>query len=66
MDLRADLDLPIFLFHEGNNSQAYRLLGCHLDDGERGGATCCTWAPHATAVSVVGDFNGWDPEAAPL
>jgi 1,4-alpha-glucan branching enzyme len=24
------------------------------------------WAPHATEVSVVGSFNGWDPEQNPL
>ena len=24
------------------------------------------WAPNASAVSVVGDFNGWDPKAHPL
>jgi len=24
------------------------------------------WAPHAKAVGVVGDFNGWDPDAAPM
>jgi 1,4-alpha-glucan branching enzyme len=31
-----------------------------------GGAAFRVWAPFATAVSVVGDWNGWDPEAAPL
>ncbi len=24
------------------------------------------WAPHATAVAVVGDFNAWDPKAHPM
>lgn len=24
------------------------------------------WAPHSSQVSVVGDFNGWDPEANPM
>jgi 1,4-alpha-glucan branching enzyme len=24
------------------------------------------WAPSAAAVSLVGDFNGWDPDAHPL
>ena len=24
------------------------------------------WAPHAAAVSLVGDFNGWDPAECPM
>lgn len=24
------------------------------------------WAPHAQAVHLVGDFNGWNPEANPM
>jgi 1,4-alpha-glucan branching enzyme len=24
------------------------------------------WAPHATEVFVVGDFNNWEPEATPM
>ncbi len=68
MNSLLDLDLPIYLFHEGSNSRAYDLLGCHLlgvgKDAEE--AVFCTWAPHAAAVSVVGDFNNWDPLANPL
>jgi 1,4-alpha-glucan branching enzyme len=31
-----------------------------------GGTAFRTWAPHAEAISVIGDFNGWNPEASPL
>ena len=24
------------------------------------------WAPHAASVSLVGDFNNWDPESSPM
>ena len=24
------------------------------------------WAPHAAQVSLVGDFNGWNPDANPM
>jgi len=30
------------------------------------GAAFRVWAPHAEAVSVVGSFNGWEPDAAPM
>ncbi len=55
-----NLDLPIYLFHQGTNFEAYDLLGSRLDekDGKKG-VTFRVWAPNADAVSVVGDFNGW-------
>ena len=30
------------------------------------GVTFRVWAPHATNVSVAGNFNGWDMAANPL
>ena len=57
-------ELPVYLFHQGTNSHAWELLGAHRASG--GKTTFCTWAPHAAAVSVVGDFNGWDPAAHPM
>lgn len=38
--------------------------GATIRDG--GGVTFVVWAPHATAVSVVGDFNDWNKSAHPL
>ncbi len=57
-------DLPIYLFKQGNNMEAYRYFGAHLcaQDGQAGGVFR-VWAPHAQAVSVVGDFNRWTPDA---
>ena len=60
-------DLPIYLFKQGNNMEAYRYFGAHLceQDGAAG-AVFRVWAPHAKAVSVVGDFNSWVPGAHPM
>lgn len=54
-------DFPVYLFHQGTNYNAYDLLGAHFieKDGIKG-VIFRTWAPHATSISVVGDFNGWD------
>ncbi len=43
---------------------AYRMLGCHATSS--GGYTFRVWAPRAQAVSLVGDFNGWNTAAVPL
>lgn len=57
-------DVPLYLFHEGSNARAYEYFGAHRIDG--GKMVFRTWAPHAAGVSVVGDFNGWDAENAPM
>jgi 1,4-alpha-glucan branching enzyme len=52
----------LYLFNEGTHSRLYRKLGAHLmsrDGGE--GTYFAVWAPAAQHVSVVGDFNGWQP-----
>ncbi len=50
----------IYLFHQGTYYHAYNLLGCHPEEN---GAWFRVWAPNAKAISVIGDFNGWNPEA---
>lgn len=50
-------DDDLFLFSQGNNYQAWRFLGAHV---QTNGVVFRVWAPNADQVSVVGDFNGWD------
>ena len=55
------------LYHSGCLTNGWRLFGAHPAT-EKGvhGWWFNVWAPRAKAVSVVGDFNGWDPEETPL
>jgi 1,4-alpha-glucan branching enzyme len=53
-----------YLFREGTHARLYQALGCHLRP--TGGADLAVWAPNAAAVSVIGDWNGWQGEADPL
>ncbi len=60
-------DQDIYLFREGNHFRLYEKLGSHLlSAGGQEGTYFAVWAPNAEKVSVIGDFNGWDPLAHPL
>ena len=58
--------LAPYLFHQGTNYRAYEYMGCHVETRTDKGGACQSvflfrvWAPHANAVYVTGDFNGWD------
>ena len=57
----------LFLFAEGTWLGAYEKMGAHPRTvGGEHGATFAVWAPSARAVSVIGDFNGWQPGRTPL
>ena len=55
-------DYDIFLFRQGRHYRLYRKLGSHpiVMSGTRG-TWFSVWAPNAREVTVIGDFNGWDP-----
>ncbi len=50
-------------FASGNSAHAGDYLGAHITEN---GAIFRVWAPNAVRVSLVGDFNGWTPEATPM
>jgi 1,4-alpha-glucan branching enzyme len=57
----------IFLFNEGTNYRSYKMLGAHpMDCGQGMGTYFSVWAPNASWVSVVGDFNEWNVQASPM
>ncbi len=52
-----------YLFNSGNNYMSYNYLGAHPfkdPDGTKG-YIFRVWAPKAISVSVIGDFNDWEP-----
>jgi 1,4-alpha-glucan branching enzyme len=57
-------EFDLYLFGEGTLNRAYNKLGAHLAerDGRRG-VHFAVWAPSAKCVSVIGNFNRWNPGA---
>jgi 1,4-alpha-glucan branching enzyme len=60
-------DLDLHLLAEGSHLESPRKLGSHpiVHDGVAGVAFA-VWAPNASRVSVVGDFNRWDGRRMPM
>ena len=56
-----------YLFKEGSHVKLYEKLGAHLTviDGQPG-VHFSVWAPNASKVSVVGNFNKWQRNTNPL
>jgi 1,4-alpha-glucan branching enzyme len=60
MPMLTDVDL--YLFGQGTYRRAYDKLGAHPTTRSGiEGVEFAVWAPSASAVSVIGDFNGWSP-----
>ncbi len=60
-------EMDVYLFSEGTHRRLWQVLGAHprtLDEEE--GVAFAVWAPNATSVSVVGDFNDWDGRVYPM
>ncbi|HEX7310955.1 MAG TPA: 1,4-alpha-glucan branching protein GlgB [Gaiellaceae bacterium] len=56
-------EIDLHLVGEGRHEQLYEKLGAHVTDE---GVTFAVWAPNATKVSVVGEWNGWDGSVNPM
>jgi len=51
------------LWQEARHFQCYEKLGAHPNQQ---GTWFATWAPNSDGVSVIGDFNDWNPDADPM
>ncbi|MGH2343832.1 MAG: 1,4-alpha-glucan branching enzyme, partial [Chloroflexota bacterium] len=60
-------DLDLHLLAEGTQTRAYQFLGAHprVLNGVAG-VHFAVWAPNARWVSVIGDYNQWDPRRHPM
>ena len=60
-------ELDVWLLAEGTHLRPYETLGAQIRvmDGISG-ASFAVWAPNASRVSVVGDFNHWDGRIHPM
>lgn len=69
--VRYDVSLltaeDLYLFNEGSHYRIYEKMGAHLMEVNGAQGTLFgIWAPNARHVSVVGSFNGWNPQSHQL
>ena len=64
-------EVDLFLFGEGRHERLWEVLGAHprsftTADGVVNGVSFAVWAPNAKGVSLLGEFNGWTGNDAPM
>jgi 1,4-alpha-glucan branching enzyme len=60
-------ELDVWLLGEGTHLRPFEVLGAHPRQHEGvAGVAFAVWAPNASRVSVVGDFNLWDGRRHPM
>ena len=60
-------ELDLHLLGEGRHQRPWERLGAHpLQHGGVEGTSFAVWAPTASSISLVGDFNGWDGRLHPM
>jgi len=60
-------DDDLYLFNQGSHFRLYEKLGARpFTDQDHKGAYFAVWAPNATSVHVMGEFNRWDTGSHPL
>src|SRR3954447_5838978 len=64
-------ELDLHLFSEGRHERLWDIVGAHprsfrTADGIVEGVSFAGWAPNAKGVSLIGEFNHWDDDEAPM
>jgi len=60
-------DVDLYLIGEGNHFKSYEKLGARIMDLQGiPGVYFALWAPNASSVSVVGNFNDWQESSHPM
>ena len=54
-------EMDCYYFGQATHYDIYKKMGAHpMEQDGKKGVCFNVWAPHATAVFVIGDFNGWN------
>lgn len=64
-------DIDLHLFAEGRHERLWEVLGAHphtyrTADGDVDGVSFAVWAPNAKGVTLIGEFNHWSGNDAPM
>ena len=64
-------EVDLHLFSEGRHERLWEVLGAHprtytTPDGPVTGVSFAVWAPNAKGVNLIGDFNHWSGNDAPM